>query len=64
MNYAALIQNRKSVRAFTEQYVPFEVVDKIKVYHAVSVRRLLPEINTTLRVFGLDAKAALEARLG
>lgn len=64
MNYAALIQNRKSVRAFTEQYVPFEVMDKIKVYHAVSVRRLLPEVNTALRVFGLDAKAALEGAAG
>jgi len=64
MNYAALIQNRKSVRAFTEQYVPFEVMDKIKVYHAVHVRRLLPEVNTDLRVFGLDAKAALEGAAG
>jgi nitroreductase len=64
MNYAALIQNRKSVRAFTDQYVPFEVMDKIKVYHAASVRRLLPEVNTALRVFGLEARAALEGAAG
>ena len=64
MNYSALIQNRKSVRAFTEKYVPFETMDKIKVYHAGRARRLLPEIETTLRVFGLDAKAALEGAAG
>ena len=64
MNYAALIQNRKSVRSFTEQYVSFEVMDKIKVYHAASARRLLPEVNTTLRVFGLEARAALEGAAG
>ena len=64
MNYSALIQNRKSVRAFTDQYVPFEVMDQIKVYHAASVRRLLPEVNTTLRVFGLEARAALEGAAG
>ena len=64
MNYSALIQNRKSVRAFTEKYVPFETMDQIKVYHARSARRLLPEIDTVLRVFGLDAKAALEGAAG
>ena len=56
--------DRKSVRAFSEQYVPFEIMDKIKVYHAVHARRLLPEVNTNLRVFGLDAKAALEGAAG
>ena len=64
MNYSALIQNRLSVRAFTEKYVPFETMDQIKVYHARSARRLLPEIDTVLRVFGLDAKAALEGAAG
>ena len=30
MNYSALIQNRKSVRAFTDKYVSFDDLDKIK----------------------------------
>ena len=64
MNYSALIQNRKSVRAFSERYVSFEDMDKIKVYHAIRAKRLLPEVNTELRVFGLDAKAALEGAAG
>ena len=64
MNYSALIQNRKSVREFSEKYVSFETMDKIKVYHARYVRRLLPEVNTELRTYGLDAKAALEGAAG
>ena len=54
MNYSALIQNRKSVRAFTDRYVSFDDMDKIKAYHRNSVRRLLPELKTELRLFGLD----------
>ena len=50
MNYSTLIQNRKSVRAFTDKYVSFEDMDKIKAYHNKSVRRLLPEVNTVLTI--------------
>ena len=64
MNYSALIQNRKSVREFSEKYVSFETMDKIKVYHAKNVQRLIPELETDLRLFGLDAKAALEGAAG
>ena len=51
MNYRALIQNRKSVRAFTDKYVSFEAMDQIKLYHAKSVRRLLHCRETALRIF-------------
>ena len=64
MNYSALIQNRKSVRAFTDRYVSFDDMDKIKAYHRNSVRRLLPELKTELRLFGLDARAVLEGAAG
>lgn len=64
MNYRALIQNRKSVREFTHKYVSFEDMDQIKAYHARSVRRLLPEVPTELRLFGLDARAVLEGAAG
>jgi len=64
MNYSALIQNRKSVRAFTEQYVTVETMDKIKRYYANSVRRLLPDVKTELRLFNLDARTVLEGAAG
>ena len=64
MNYSALIQNRKSVREFSDKYVSFDDMDKIKAYHAKSVRRLLPDLETELRVFGLDARAVLEGAAG
>lgn len=64
MNYSALIQNRKSVREFSDRYVSFEDMDKIKDYYRNSVRRLLPELKTELRLFGLDARAVLEGAAG
>ncbi|MBQ7778157.1 MAG: nitroreductase family protein [Oscillibacter sp.] len=64
MKYSALIQNRKSVREFSDRYVSFEDIDKIKTYYSKSVRRLLPEVETELRMFGLDARAVLEGAAG
>ena len=64
MNYRVLIQNRKSVRAFTDRYVSFDHMDQIKTYHRNSVRRLLPDVKTELRMFGLDARAVLEGAAG
>ena len=64
MNYSALIQNRKSAREFTDRYVSFEDIDKVKAYYTNRVRRLLPEIETELRLFGLDARSVLEGAAG
>ena len=64
MNYSALIQNRKSVREFSYKNVSFETMDQIKAYHNKSVRRLLPELKTELRLIGLDARAVLEGAAG
>ena len=64
MNYSALIQNRKSVREFTDKQVFFGDLDKIRNYYNRSVRRLLPEIKTELLFFGTDARAALEGSAG
>ena len=64
MNYSALIQNRKSVREFSYKNVSFETIDAIRAYHSKSVRRLLPELKTELRLFGLDAQAVLEGAAG
>ena len=64
MDYRALIQNRKSVREFTEKPVFFGDLDKVRAYYNQSVRRLMPEIRTELRIFGTDARAALEGAAG
>ena len=64
MNYRALIQNRKSVREFKRKRVGPVDVMKIKNYYDRSVRRLLPEIRTELRLFELDARDALEGAAG
>lgn len=64
MNYSALIQNRKSVREFTDKQVFFGDLDKIREYYNNSVRRLIPEIRTELRFFGTDSRAALEGAAG
>ena len=64
MNYAALIQNRKSVREFQNKTVPFKTLEQIKNYYQQSVRRLDPQINTVLYFFGTDAREALEGAAG
>ena len=55
MNYRALIENRKSVREFTDKQVFFGDLDKIREYYVNSIRRLLPEIKTELD-FPVDEK--------
>lgn len=64
MNYSALIQNRKSVREFTDKQVPFSDLEQIKTYYKNSVRRLIPELKTELYFFGTDTRAALEGAAG
>ena len=63
MNYSALIQNRKSVREFSDKYVSFAEMDAIKAYFH-KARRLVPELKTELKLFGLDARAVLEGAAG
>lgn len=64
MNYSALIQNRKSVRAFTDKRVPYSLVQEIKTYYETSVKRLIPGLETELYLFCDDVKAALEGAAG
>ena len=64
MNYSAMIQNRKSVRAFTDKKVPYSVVREIKTYYETSVKRLIPELKTELYLFCDDVKAVLEGAAG
>ena len=64
MNYSALIQNRKSVRAFSDKSVFFGDLDNIRRYYTTAVRRLVPELKTELYFFGTDAREALEGAAG
>ena len=64
MNYSALIQNRKSVREFTDKEIPFSTLQKIWEYYQNHVRRLVPEIQTELHFFGTSTRAALEGAAG
>ena len=64
MNYAALIQNRKSFREFTDNQVPYKVLEEIRKYYVKSVKRLIPEIGTQLYFFGTGTREALEGAAG
>lgn len=64
MNYAALIQNRKSVREFQDKKVDFRHLDAIRTYYQKNVRRLIPQLQTQAYFFGTDAREALEGAAG
>lgn len=64
MNYAALIQNRKSVREFRDEVVPFRLLERVKEHYQNYLRRLVPQIGTELYFFGTDAREALEGAAG
>ena len=64
MNYRALIQNRKSVREFTDKQVSFTQLEALKQYYTEKVRRLVPNLKTELYFFGTDTRAALEGAAG
>lgn len=64
MNYRALIENRKSVRAFADKTVPFSALNELKDYYNGALRRLIPGLSTQLYFFGSDAREALEGAAG
>lgn len=64
MNHTALIQNRKSVREFTDRQVSHSLLGQIGNYYLTAVDRLLPQIKTELYFFGTDTRTALEGAAG
>ena len=64
MNYGALIENRKSVRAFTDRQVPRSALIEIETYYYQNLKRLVPEIKTELLFFNDHSKEALEGAAG
>ena len=64
MNYSALIENRRSVREFTDRHICPCALTKIKDYYNESCKRLDDSITTALLIFGADAKEKLEGAAG
>ena len=64
MNYSAMIQNRKSVRAFKDKKAPQSVIERIENYYRTAVKRLIPQLETQLYVFRDDVKSSLEGAAG
>lgn len=64
MNYSALIENRKSVRAFTDQKVSAGLLAQIGTYYNQAAKQLFPKIRTELLFFDDSSKAALEGAAG
>ena len=64
MNYSALIENRKSVRAFTGKKVPAARLGDIRKYYRNEAKRLLPELRTDLVILDNRVQEALEGSAG
>ena len=64
MNYSAMIQNRKSVREFTDTQITPAQLETIKNYYLSSVRRLIPELYTEMYILGTGSREALEGAAG
>ena len=64
MNYSALIENRRSVREFTDRAVSAADLALLKAYYYEECKRLDPHIKTALLVLGSDAREKLEGAAG
>ena len=64
MNYAALIENRKSVRAFRGQQVPASDLQEIRRFYEKSCHRLVPELATELVILDTASGKALVGAAG
>ena len=64
MNYSALIENRRSVREFTDQKVCPCKLTEIKEYYHKDCKRLDHGIITALLILGSDAREELEGAAG
>ena len=64
MDYNALIQNRKSVRAFRSRKVAASVLSQIRDYYNNDCPRLVPDIKTELLILDDSFKDKLEGSAG
>lgn len=64
MNYSAMIQNRKSVRGFSDKKVSEATLKEIGNYYQTGCQRLFPSLDTELLIYGSEAREALEGAAG
>jgi hypothetical protein len=64
MNYSALIENRRSVREFTDEKICPCILTKLKNYYHDACRRLDSDIKTALLIFGEEFGKELEGAAG
>ena len=64
MDYSAMIQNRKSVRGFLDKKVSAVTLAEVEAYYQKECQRLVPTLETELRIFGSEAREALEGSAG
>lgn len=64
MDYSALIQSRKSVRAFRDTAISDNALNEIEDFYRTACHRLYPEIQTELVVCGNNLHVALEGIAG
>ena len=64
MDYSAMIQNRKSVRGFLDKKVSAVTLAEVEAYYQKECQRLVPSLETELRIFGSEAREALEGSAG
>jgi len=64
MNYSALIDNRRSVREFTDQSVSAGDLALLKAFYYEECKRLDPRIKTALLVLGSETREKLEGAAG
>ena len=60
MNYIAMIQNRRSVRAFRSKEVSDATLAELRTHYERNCSRLIPELATELVILDADAQSALE----
>lgn len=64
VDYSAMIENRKSVRAFRKDSVSASVISEIDSFYQNECHRLVPAIRTQIQFFGIEAREALEGAAG
>lgn len=64
MNYGAMIENRRSVRAFNDKRVSNAVLEQIQDYYQKECSSLNPDLETELFIVGDESKQALEGAAG
>ena len=64
MNYGAMIETRKSVRAFQPEALPEKVLEQVRDYYENGCHRLVEGLGTQLLILDSSVKEALEGAAG